>query len=131
VPWEPEAKPEGVVLQAHAQAWGVPSTAIVVSGQAQNTAQEALAVKAALELKIQKPQPIQITLVTSAFHMQRAKRLFESVGFEVVAYPVDFQVSVAQRFSVLDLLPQAQAMKQTEMALRELYGRAFYAVLGH
>jgi uncharacterized SAM-binding protein YcdF (DUF218 family) len=112
VPWEPEAKPEGVVLQAHAQAWGVPSTAILVSDEAQNTAQEAVAVKAVLELKFQKPQPIHITLVTSAFHMQRAKKLFESAGFDVVAYPVDFQVSVAQRFSVIDLLPQAQAINK-------------------
>jgi uncharacterized SAM-binding protein YcdF (DUF218 family) len=130
-PWEPDAQPEGVVLRAYAQELGVPSSAIVVSGNAQNTAEEALAVKSVFDSKFNHLDRIKITLVTSAFHMQRAKRLFESVGFDVTEFPVDFQVSAAQKFTVLDLLPQAQAMQQTEMAVRELYGRAFYALLGH
>jgi uncharacterized SAM-binding protein YcdF (DUF218 family) len=131
VPWEPDAQPEGVVLKAYAQELGVPSSAIVVSDNAQNTAEEALAVKSVLDSKFNHLDRIKITLVTSAFHMQRAKRLFESAGFDVTEFPVDFQVSAAQKFTVLDLLPQAQAMQQTEMAVREIYGRAFYTLLGH
>jgi uncharacterized SAM-binding protein YcdF (DUF218 family) len=130
VPWEGSAKPEGEVLKGYAEQLGVPPEQILISGVAQNTAEEAVAVKEALTQQFGTQQKqIKILLVTSAFHMQRSKTLFERAGFEVEPFAVDFQVSQAKEVSVLDFLPNADALKQTETAWRELYGRAFYALL--
>jgi uncharacterized SAM-binding protein YcdF (DUF218 family) len=70
-----------------------------------------------------------IRLVTSAFHMPRAQRLFERVGFTVVSYPVDFYANLAQPLSILAILPNADALQETDLAWRELIGRAYYSRL--
>ncbi len=132
VPWEPHAQPEGEVLKGHAQQWGVPAEKIILTGVAQNTAEEAREVNQALTKQVTSPQhKLKIVLVTSAFHMQRSTTLFERAGFVVEPFAVDFQVSQAQRPNILDFLPAAAALKQTETALRELYGRAYYALKRH
>jgi hypothetical protein len=41
-------------------------------------------------------------------------------------FPVDFRVSGKKRMTVQDLLPDAAALEQSSMALRELMGRFFY-----
>ena len=72
-----------------------------------------------------------IILVTSAFHMRRAKRLFEQQGFAVEPFPVDFQsASFASTPSdqVLKLLPRAQFLARSELAFRELLGRVYYGL---
>jgi hypothetical protein len=40
--------------------------------------------------------------------------------------PLDFQVSVGRAFTMLDLLPNASSLSQTETAMREWYGWLFY-----
>jgi uncharacterized SAM-binding protein YcdF (DUF218 family) len=61
--------------------------------------------------------------------MPRARRLFERAGMSVTPFPVDFKVPAGGTVSVLDFLPAAGALTQTEMALREGYGRLFYFVV--
>ena len=130
VPWEGNAKPEGEVLKGYAEQLGVPHKQILISGVAQNTAEEAVAVKEVLNQKIGAQQKqMKILLVTSAFHMQRSKTLFERAGFKVEPFAVDFKVSQAQELNVLDFMPNADALQKTETAWRELYGRAYYALL--
>jgi uncharacterized SAM-binding protein YcdF (DUF218 family) len=133
-PWEPKAKPEGEILIEYAKALGVSLDNILTTGAVVNTAEESEAVAKLLSkkgVKIKDPAgQFRILLVTSAFHMQRAQRLFERTGLQVIPFPVDFQVSEGQVLSVIDFLPSAGALKQVELALRELYGRAFYWVLG-
>ncbi|WP_211296970.1 YdcF family protein [Malikia spinosa] len=128
-PWQPELAPEGEVLQTWAKSQGVPSSAIQITGMAMNTAEEAAAVVALLpklpSVAVAKPQSI--LLVTSAFHMPRAQRLFEQAGLTVQPYPVDFKVSASDSFTAMNLLPSAGAWRSTEMAWRELLGRAYYA----
>jgi uncharacterized SAM-binding protein YcdF (DUF218 family) len=133
-PWEPKAKPEGEILIEYAKALGVPVDNMLTTGAVVNTAEESEAVAELLSnngVKIYDPAgQFRILLVTSAFHMPRAQRLFERAGLQVIPFPVDFQVSERQVLSVIDFLPGAGALKQVELALRELYGRAFYWVLG-
>ena len=70
-----------------------------------NTAEESEAVVELLSnrgVKIYDPAgQLRILLVTSAFHMPRAQRLFERAGLQVIPFPVDFQVSEGD-LSVLD-----------------------------
>ena len=124
LPWEPDAQAEGQVLSIHARAMGVPADRIVVTGRVSNTAEEASAVWRILRRDAQFQRP-RVILVTSAFHMQRARRLFEEQGLLVDPFPVSFSSSQGAEWTVMDLLPSVGAMGQTQTALRELYGRAF------
>jgi uncharacterized SAM-binding protein YcdF (DUF218 family) len=132
-PWEPNAAPEGDVLAEYAKAMGVPDGQILKTPRVTNTAEEAVAVATLLRGRLSGPTwrggPPRVLLVTSAFHMPRARRLFERAGMSVIPFPVDFKVSAGGTTSVLDFLPTAGALAQTEMALREGYGRLFYFVV--
>lgn len=128
VPWQPELAPEGEVLKVWARSQGVPDSAIQVTGKVTNTAEEAAAVAALLPKlpSVGSTKPKTILLVTSAFHMPRAQRLFEQAGLEVLPYAVDFKVSAGESFNAMNLLPSAGSWQRTEMAWRELLGRAYY-----
>jgi uncharacterized SAM-binding protein YcdF (DUF218 family) len=132
-PWEPNAAPEGDVLAGYANAMGVPDGQILKTPRVTNTAEEALAVATLLRGRLSGPTwrggPPRVLLVTSAFHMPRARRLFERAGISVIPFPVDFKVSAGRTVSVLDFLPTAGALAQTELAWREGYGRLFYFVV--
>ena len=69
-----------------------------------------------------------IILVTSAFHMPRAKYLFEQEGFKVFPYPVDFKVS-ERSLTIMDFFPASSGLDKTSMATRELIGRIYYKIL--
>ena len=118
LPWEKSQKTEGEWLRAKAIEFGVPEKKIWLSPEVQNTQQEAQAV--AKELP-----GATILLVTSAFHMPRARALFESQGLKVLPFPVDFRV-VENDTTILDFLPSARALETTTSAMRELLGRAYY-----
>lgn len=122
LPWQTGALPEGETLQPVAVQLGVPPAALALTLPAQNTAQEATAVRALLG----KPGAHTL-LVTSAFHMPRAQALFEQAGLVVTPYPVDFRVAV-RATTPMDFLPSADALDLTDTGVRELLGRAYYAV---
>jgi uncharacterized SAM-binding protein YcdF (DUF218 family) len=123
LPWQKINSTEGEVLEKFAQNFGVDPSVIQTTKEVQNTEDEAKAVKELLTPKDMN----KIILVTSAFHMPRAKRLFEKQGFVVEPYPVDFKVE-ANTTTILDFLPSGIAMKNFEFALRELLGRAYYQI---
>ena len=122
LPWEKNQKTEGHWLREKAIQLGVPAENIWLSPEVQNTFQEAQAV--AKELPSGR-----ILLVTSAFHMPRARALFEAQGLTVLPFPVDFRV-VENETTMLDFLPNPGALETTSSALRELLGRAYYWVRG-
>ncbi len=128
VSWEPEAPLEGEVLAEFARASGVPAAQIAVTAKVGNTADEAREVGQLLRgRQVESPRVI---LVTSAFHMPRARQHFERQGLVVDPFSVDFSVSQGTRRTVLDFLPSVDALDKTQTALRELYGRAYYGLIG-
>jgi uncharacterized SAM-binding protein YcdF (DUF218 family) len=124
---------EGDILAGYARTMGVPETQILTTPRVLNTAEEARAVAEILRAKLADTtrggRPARVLLVTSAFHMSRARRLFERAGMSIIPYPLDFKTSAGRTVSPLALLPTAEALQQTEMSLRELYGRLFYLVV--
>jgi uncharacterized SAM-binding protein YcdF (DUF218 family) len=127
VPWIAEAPPEGDILKAHAIQLGVPSDRIVCTGTVSNTAEEATAVLRVLRERL--AHAPRVLLVTSAFHMPRAQLTFERTGLQVIPFPVDFRTSVGVRQGIRDLLPGATELAQTQLAVREIYGRWFYRLM--
>ena len=123
-PWEPNAPMEGTILVRFAQDLGVPASALRTTGKVLNTSDEARAVSALEDFSVKNgKQKARILLVTSAFHMPRAQRVFEKSGFSIEPYPVDFLVPSGRVFDVTDLLPSPKGLSDTTLALRETYGR--------
>jgi uncharacterized SAM-binding protein YcdF (DUF218 family) len=123
MPWDKSKKTEGEVLKEFAISNGIPSDKILVTKDVENTADEAVAVKELIS-----PNK-KIILVTSAYHMYRAKRLFERQGFEVIPYRLDFKVAGKSRLTILDFLPSADNIQLTETGIREIIGRLFYLII--
>ena len=127
-PYRPGQPPEGELYLQEAEQWGIPVTAMASTPPVVNTAEEALAISQLLRHR-ERGNP-RVLLVTSAFHMRRAQRLFERQGLDVVPFPVDFQSRGAWAGSLwrdpTQWLPSARALDDSSRALRELLGRIVY-----
>jgi uncharacterized SAM-binding protein YcdF (DUF218 family) len=122
MPWDNVQKTEGEVLKEYAIKNTIPQENILITKDVENTADEAKAVKELIGSKKK------IILVTSAFHMYRAKKLFEKQGFNIVTYKVDFKTTRNKVLQIMDFLPSAGNLKDTEIGIRELIGRIFYFI---
>ena len=122
LPWTKDWRPEGDILKDKAIEFGIDKNKILVSAIVQNTYEESLSI---LELI---PRGSSIILVTSAFHMERSKLLFEKQGFEVNPFPVDFKIS-NNDLTILDIIPSLGAMSKTSLFIRENIGRLYYKVI--
>ena len=57
----------------------------------------------------------------------RSASTFEAQGLQVTPFPVGFQVGVRE-VTVLDVMPEAEALENTSLSFREALRRAFYAL---
>ena len=119
LPWS-VGKPEGEYLRDVAIKYGVPNKNILLTENVENTDQEAKAVGKLLN----KTSP-KIILVTSAFHMPRAQKVFEAAGINIEPFAVDF-LSGADKYTIMNFIPSAKAFDRTSFFIRELIGRLYY-----
>ena len=70
-----------------------------------------------------------ILLVTSAFHMPRAQRVFERAGLQVRAAPTGYFGYSAGPFEWGDLVPSGDALRISYVALREMVAGLVYRVV--
>ena len=124
IPWAKQAEVEGALSARAAVARGIPAEKVLVTDEVGNTADEARVVRELMRERGWK----KIILVTSAWHMPRAARQFRKAGVDCVPFPVDYQIDPNSPVTLLDFLPGGGGLKDTEAALREWYGRAFYAM---
>lgn len=99
----------------------VPESAIRVGAGSRNTVENVKEVESMMELS----GGDSILLVTSALHMPRAAWLFSRTKLRVVAAPADFEVTPVP-FSLIRLLPDAEALENSSRAVKELMGAAIY-----
>ena len=126
-PWKPNLPLVGDVLIARARDFGVPASALSTTGKASNTEQEAAGVAELLGVGKSHAAP-RILLVTSAYHMGRAEMLFRRAGLEVIPFPVDFQTKLG--ITPRSFIPSGSTLQQTDTALKEIYGRVYYWIVG-
>jgi uncharacterized SAM-binding protein YcdF (DUF218 family) len=122
IPWEGRVKTEGEDSRTLAIVRGVPAEKIILTREVGNTADEARAVAALMRERHWR----RIILVTSGWHMPRSARLFRQAGVDCICFPVDFRRDRTRRLTLLDFLPGANALSNTETTLREIYGNLFY-----
>ena len=110
---------EGEYLKELAIKYGVSEENIILTDEVQNTDQEAKAIKEILT------EDAKIILVTSAFHMPRAEKVFKAANINLIPYPVDFQNSKSKT-TMMDFIPSAGSLFDTSHFVREMIGRLYY-----
>ena len=115
--------PEGEYLKKFSIKFGIPEDRILLTDNVQNTDQEAKSVR-----KLLKTNKANIILVTSAFHMPRAKKVFEATNIKVIPFAVDFRTSI-KKITIIDFMPSANSLKDTSNFFREMIGRLYYDLL--
>jgi uncharacterized SAM-binding protein YcdF (DUF218 family) len=117
---------EAEVLRSQLEAWGIDRSRILLEDQARNTRENATFSRKIIDAH----QFRRIVLVTSAIHMPRALDCFRDVGLAVDALPVDYRSFDPGRHRG-SLLPRVDALSESTGALRELFGRIVYRVVGY
>lgn len=119
---------ESDILKDYLVRSGIPDSCILTENQSRNTHENAVLTRAILdELKIEDS----VLLVTSAFHMRRARSCFEKAGItKLVPYPTD-RYSGPVKFE-LDflLLPSVEAFAEWELLIHEITGYFVYKIKG-
>ena len=121
LPWQ-LGIPEGEYLREFAIKFGIPEKSILLTDNVQNTDEEAKSVK-----RLLKKNDTEIILVTSAFHMPRAKKIFEAANIKVIPFAVDF-AGLTQKVTFMDFLPSANSLGTTSFFVREMIGRIYYSL---
>ena len=123
--------PEGDIYIREAISRGIPKENLFTTYPVSNTLHEAKAIKKLLDDLLPSSQK-KIILVTSAFHMHRAKKVFEKEGINVMPYPVDFKSEksfISALRNPLKWLPHSSYLNESTGAIREIIGRIIYRSL--
>lgn len=99
---------------------GLKEENIVIEEHSRNTWESARNIK-----RIVKDKPF--FLVTSAYHMERAIREFKKIRAKPIPAPTDFKIK-EEKYSLLDLLPDAQNLRNCGLALHEYLGILYYSL---
>jgi len=106
-------------------ALGVSADRLTLENKSRNTYENAVFTRELVE-----PKPGETwLLVTSAFHMPRAKALFDKAGFPTLPWPVDYRTSGKEGIGLFRDNP-ADSLQVTTMAIREWIGLAAYWLSG-
>ena len=117
--------PEAQVMANLLAEFNISRDVMLLEDKSRNTRENALNTVA-----IMQDQGIKkILLSTSAYHMHRAQAVFEKLGIEVVPAATDYQVLEPDP-SILDWLPNAEALMMTTLGIKEYLGWWVYRVRG-
>lgn len=123
---EDGAVAEAPVVKRFLQDLGVPASMIILEDRARDT-QENARFSAVICRRHGFTRPI---VLTSAYHLKRARRAFEAVGLPAVLFPAYFASSADRPVTWRDWLPQAKALFTASSALHEYLGLLYYRLVG-
>jgi uncharacterized SAM-binding protein YcdF (DUF218 family) len=107
-------------------AWGIAPERVLVEPRATNTHENALFTAAIVKERGYSS----LVIVTSAYHLARAQGCFRAVGLTVDTKPADYRAYDPAQ-STGSLVPRAAHLEASTRALRELFGRLVYRVIGY
>jgi len=107
---------------------GVPESAILIEEKSRTTYENAVQTKAMLGSG-------RILLVTAAYHLPRAVRLFEKQGFVVTPFPCGYESQHTpqqawEQATAFDFIPTARSLLITTQAIDEVFGILVYRIAG-
>ena len=121
LPWRDQRFREAEAMQSLLTTWGVPADAVLLESQSASTYQNATNTS-----KIAERRGFdRVLLVTSALHMRRALATFRAAGVSAVPAATDYRV-VHGRTTLLDVVPDAGALRASTAAIREYVGYVVY-----
>lgn len=126
IPWLGTSSPESLAMSVLLQEWGVPEETIILESDSVNTYQNAINTKRLMDERGLN----RVLLVTSALHMPRALATFRAVGVDVIPSPTDYGVVDKEESTILDFLPDAEALFGTTRAMKEYLGFVVYRLRG-
>lgn len=126
LPWLTASQPEAELIGDLLVELGVPRAAIVLETESRNTRENA--VNSAALMKAHDWN--RALLVTSGAHMPRAIAAFRRAGVDAVPASTDIRATYPLFESVLDILPDAEALARTTEAIKEYLGLAVYRLRG-
>ena len=107
---------------------GIPAHDTFTEEQSRNTIENAVFCKSILKANGLDNNK-SIVLITSSFHMQRARAIFEKQGFKIRTYPCAFSILPgAGKFKLHYLIPSTKAMDWWQTFLKEFIGRFYFAI---
>lgn len=125
----PGRAPEAQIVRRFLLDLGVPPEKVLVEDKSRDTVENAR-LSRALCARHGFKNPL---LVTSAFHMRRARLAFVREGLAVTPLPANFRTWDKKKYVWLDYLPDAGALGDSATAIRERLGllvATFYAAKG-
>jgi uncharacterized SAM-binding protein YcdF (DUF218 family) len=117
MPWQSGLPPEADAIAALLEELGVPAGAIVRETESANTYENCVNSKRLLDARGAR----EVLLVTSALHMRRAFATCRTAGLTLRAAPTDYWVA-GDEAATRDVIPDAEALLLTHLALRERLG---------
>jgi uncharacterized SAM-binding protein YcdF (DUF218 family) len=117
-----DINPDGFIeanfVKAELKKQNVADSLILLDGKARNTAENAIFARQLLKQANLKPPYL---LVTSAFHMRRAKLIFKNAGINIVPYTSNNMAS-NRHIYVKDFLPDIDAIARWNLYIKEMAG---------
>jgi uncharacterized SAM-binding protein YcdF (DUF218 family) len=127
IPWVSGGAPEADLMRDYLIEFGVPNDAITVAGTSRNTHENA---RETAEIWNRGSYKTAL-LVTSAAHMPRALAVFRKAGLSVEPSATDVRAVRPNEATLLDWLPDAEALVQTTQAVKEWIGLVIYRLAGN
>lgn len=114
----PDSGNESQIAKRHLIALGVPEAAITMDDTSRNTEENAQHTAAILADRGWQ-HPI---LITSAFHMPRSVKQFQTLKVDILPFPTDYMAEQDQLVRIGNFVPSASGLAQTAIALKEYLG---------
>ena len=101
---------------------GVEADDITIEGESRNTRENVLKIK---EMVGEEP----FFLVTSGYHMERSMREFRRIDANPIPAPTDFKRRRNAEYGFLDFVPDAQNLRNSDLAFHEHIGTFYYRLI--
>lgn len=107
---------------------GIPEEDLIIESNSKNTYENAVFSSDILNKKYSNGNYL---LITSAFHMPRAKRCFKKVGLNITPFSVDHQAGPRKLLVDHLFIPNAQNLSLWQMLIKEWIGFMAYYIMGY
>ena len=117
--------PESIFISQYLRDIGINDSTIVIDSISRNTFENAVECST---IFADNGWDKKIILVTSAWHLPRAKWCFEQNGFSVYSVGADFLYPSQSKVTIKDFVPSLTVLQRWELILKEWVGILYYKI---